>query len=44
MEIAAVGTSERFVDIFNKGVAGGFRNIEVALVIEGALVEVPVGR
>ena len=41
-EIPAVGTGEGFVNIFNEGVAGRFRDIEAALIIEGALVEVPV--
>ena len=41
-EITAVGTCKGFVDILNKGVAGGLGDVEAALVIEGALVEVPV--
>ena len=39
-----MGAGEGFVDAFDQGVAGGFRNVKATLVIEGALVEVPVLR
>ena len=41
-EVSAVGPSKGFMDVPNEGVAGDFRNIEVAPVIESAMVEVSV--
>ena len=43
-EEAAVSAGEGFVDAFNKEMAGGFGDVEAALVVEGALVKVPVFR
>ena len=42
VEVSTVGPGKGFMDVLNEGVAGGFRNIEVAPVIESAMVEVPV--
>ena len=39
-----MGTGKGFVNVLHEGVAGGFGNIEAALVIEGALVEIPILR
>ena len=44
MEVSAVGAGEGFVDVFDQGVAGRFRDVKATLVIEGAVVEVPVLR
>ena len=44
MEVPAVSASEGFMETFYEGVSGGFRDIEAGLVIECALVEVPVLR
>ena len=41
-EVSAVGTSKGFVDIFDQGVAGGLGDVETTLIVEGALVEIPV--
>ena len=41
-EVPPVGTSKGLMNVFYQGMSGGFRDIEVTLVVEGALVEVPV--
>ena len=41
-EISAVGSGKEFMNVFDKGVPGGFGDIEAQFVIEGTLVKVPV--
>ena len=42
VEVSPVSTSKGFVDVFGWGMLGGLRNVKVSLVVQGALVEVPV--
>ena len=42
VEISAVGSHEGFMDMFDEGVSGRFRDIEATPVVEGAVVKVPV--
>ena len=41
-EVSAMGASEGFVDALKKRVMSGFRDVKAALVVEGALVKVPI--
>ena len=42
VEVSAVGPGKRFMDALDEGVSGRFGNVEAALVIKSALVEIPV--
>ena len=42
MEVTAVGTGEGFVDALYQRELGGFRDVELSLVIEGPLIKVPI--
>ena len=42
MEIPAVGACQGFVNPLDEVVASGVRNVETSLVIESAMVEVPI--
>ena len=41
-DVSAMGAGEGFVNVFGQGVTGGFGDVEATLVVEGALVKVPV--
>ena len=41
-EVSAVGACQELMDAFDKGVLGGFGDVEVEFVIEGAMVEIPI--
>ena len=42
VEVTAMGTSERLMDVLHEIVAGGFGNVEAQFVIESTMVKVPV--
>ena len=44
VKVSSMGSGEGFMDVFDEGVAGRFWDVETALVVQGALIKVPVPR